>query len=42
MKELEMKEKSSKSLLANVLDMDDDFRWAKKIPLSSLLLLLFA
>eukprot|EP00095_Tigriopus_kingsejongensis_P005353 maker-scaffold34_size539781-snap-gene-1.8 protein:Tk05353 transcript:maker-scaffold34_size539781-snap-gene-1.8-mRNA-1 annotation:"nicotinic acetylcholine receptor subunit a6 isoform xii" len=26
MKELEMKEKSSKSLLANVLDMDDDFR----------------
>ena len=27
MKELEMKEKSSKSLLANVLDMDDDFRW---------------
>lgn len=27
MKELEMKEKSSKSLLANVLDMDDDFRY---------------
>ena len=27
MKELEMKEKGSKSLLANVLDMDDDFRW---------------
>ena len=26
MKDLEMKEKSSKSLLANVLDMDDDFR----------------
>merc|ERR1712051_800877 len=26
MKELEMKEKTSKSLLANVLDMDDDFR----------------
>jgi len=26
MKELEMKEKASKSLLANVLDMDDDFR----------------
>ena len=26
MKELEMKEKVSKSLLANVLDMDDDFR----------------
>ena len=29
MKELEMKEKSSKSLLANVLDMDDDFRWCR-------------
>ena len=27
MKELEMKEKASKSLLANVLDMDDDFRY---------------
>lgn len=26
MRELELKEKSSKSLLANVLDMDDDFR----------------
>lgn len=26
MKELEMKERSSKSLLANVLDIDDDFR----------------
>ncbi|XP_037079692.1 neuronal acetylcholine receptor subunit alpha-7-like isoform X8 [Pollicipes pollicipes] len=26
MKELELKERSSKSLLANVLDMDDDFR----------------
>ena len=26
MKELDMKENSSKSLLANVLDMDDDFR----------------
>ena len=26
MKELEMKEKASKSLLANVLDIDDDFR----------------
>ena len=26
MKELDLKEKSSKSLLANVLDMDDDFR----------------
>ena len=25
MKELDLKEKSSKSLLANVLDMDDDF-----------------
>lgn len=28
MKELEMKERSSKSLLANVLDIDDDFRHA--------------
>ncbi|XP_037081941.1 neuronal acetylcholine receptor subunit alpha-7-like [Pollicipes pollicipes] len=28
MKELELKERSSKSLLANVLDMDDDFRGA--------------
>ncbi len=27
MKELEMKEKTSKSLLANVLDIDEDFRW---------------
>ena len=27
MKELDLKERSSKSLLANVLDMDDDFRW---------------
>lgn len=26
MKELELKERSSRSLLANVLDMDDDFR----------------
>ena len=26
MKELDLKENSSKSLLANVLDMDDDFR----------------
>ena len=26
MKELDLKEKSSKSLLANVLDMDDDYR----------------
>merc|ERR1712008_600600 len=26
MKELDLKERSSKSLLANVLDMDDDFR----------------
>ena len=25
-KELELKEKDSKSLMANVLDMDDDFR----------------
>ena len=31
MKELEMKEKSSKSLLANVLDMDDDFRYRKEL-----------
>ena len=30
MRELELKEKSSKSLLANVLDMDDDFRWVTK------------
>lgn len=28
MKELELKERSSKSLLANVLDIDDDFRHA--------------
>ena len=28
MKELQMKEKTSKSLLANVLDMDDDFRYS--------------
>ncbi len=27
MNEIEMKKNSSKSLLANVLDMDDDFRW---------------
>ena len=27
MRELELKEKTSKSLLANVLDMDDDFRY---------------
>ena len=27
MKELDLKERSSKSLLANVLDMDDDFRY---------------
>lgn len=26
MKELELKERSSKSLLANVLDIEDDFR----------------
>ena len=32
MKELDMKENSSKSLLANVLDMDDDFRPASTIP----------
>lgn len=28
MKEMELKERSSKSLLANVLDIDDDFRHA--------------
>lgn len=28
MKELELKERSSKSLLANVLDIEDDFRHA--------------
>ena len=27
MKELDLQAKSSKSLLANVLDMDDDFRY---------------
>ena len=27
LKELELKEKDSKSLMVNVLDMDDDFRW---------------
>ena len=32
MKELDMKENSSKSLLANVLDMDDDFRPASTMP----------
>ncbi|XP_043201701.1 neuronal acetylcholine receptor subunit alpha-7-like, partial [Amphibalanus amphitrite] len=32
MKELELKERSSKSLLANVLDMDDDFRGAGGLP----------
>ncbi|XP_037079754.1 neuronal acetylcholine receptor subunit alpha-7-like isoform X5 [Pollicipes pollicipes] len=34
MKELELKERSSKSLLANVLDMDDDFRGLAPAPLS--------
>jgi hypothetical protein len=32
MKELDLKEKSSKSLLANVLDMDDDFRPSSTLP----------
>lgn len=32
MKELDLKERSSKSLLANVLDMDDDFRPSSTIP----------
>merc|ERR1719429_49552 len=32
MKELDLKEKSSKSLLANVLDMDDDFVPASSLP----------
>ena len=31
MKELDLKERSSKSLLANVLDMDDDFRPASTL-----------
>merc|ERR1712241_92945 len=35
MKELDLKEKSSKSLLANVLDMDDDFRPSSTLPHSS-------
>jgi hypothetical protein len=30
MKELEMKEKTSKSLIANVLDLDDDFRYIRE------------
>ena len=32
MRELEMKERSSKSLLANVLDLDDDFRRENNTP----------
>lgn len=32
MKELELQERSSKSLLANVLDMDDDFRGVASAP----------
>ena len=32
MKELDLKEKSSKSLLANVLDMDDDYRPSSTLP----------
>jgi len=35
MKELDLKERSSKSLLANVLDMDDDFRPSSTLPHSS-------
>ena len=31
MNELSLKEKACKSLLANVLDMDDDLRWGKLI-----------
>ena len=30
LKELELKEKDSKSLMANVLDMDDDFRFGNR------------
>ncbi len=33
MKELDLKERSSKSLLANVLDMDDDFRPSSALPM---------
>ena len=36
MKELDLKEKSSKSLLANVLDMDDDYRPSSTLPQVSL------
>ena len=32
MKELDLKERSSKSLLANVLDMDDDFKTSPSLP----------
>ena len=32
LKELELKENDSKSLMANVLDMDDDFRWFLQRP----------
>lgn len=35
MRELELKERSSKSLLANVLDIDDDFRHAPPPPNST-------
>ncbi|XP_053609801.1 neuronal acetylcholine receptor subunit alpha-7 isoform X3 [Plodia interpunctella] len=35
MRELELKERSSKSLLANVLDIDDDFRHAPPAPNST-------
>lgn len=35
MRELELKERSSKSLLANVLDIDDDFRHGPPAPNST-------
>lgn len=35
MRELELKERSSKSLLANVLDIDDDFRHVPPPPNST-------
>lgn len=39
MKELDLKERSSKSLLANVLDMDDDFRQIVMVRLYGILLI---
>lgn len=36
MKELDLKETSSKSLLANVLDMDDDYRPKRNINISTI------